>query len=182
VAGNLVNASPIGDLSIFFLALDATLTLQDGINRRQLPLRNFFKGYKQLAKTPEEYIESIRFRIPGRNDLFHFEKVSKRTCLDIASVNTAMQIQLSGGMIARAHLSAGGINAVPSYLERASSLMTGRTPEPQLVHEVIVTALAETAPISDVRGTAEYKQLLLGQLIKAHFLTLFPHWPVEELL
>jgi xanthine dehydrogenase small subunit len=182
VAGNFVNASPIGDLSIFFLALDATLTLCDGATRRQLPLRNFYKGYKQLAKTPEEYIETIRFDIPGRDNLFHFEKVSKRTCLDIASVNTALQIQLSGGVIAKAHLSAGGVNPIPAYLERSSSLMTGRTPEPQLVHEVIAMAIRETAPISDVRGTAGYKQLLLGQLIKAHFLTLFPHWPVEELL
>lgn len=182
VAGNFVNASPIGDLSIFFLALDATLTLCDGAARRQLPLRKFFKGYKQLAKTSEEYIEAISFDVPDKDSLFHFEKVSKRICLDIASVNTAMQIQLSGEMIAKAHLSAGGVNAVPAYLERSSSLMAGRTPEPQLVHDVITMAIIETAPISDVRGTAEYKKLLLEQLIKAHFLTLFPQLPVEDLL
>jgi xanthine dehydrogenase small subunit len=182
VAGNFANASPIGDLSIFFLALDATLTLCDGTHRRQLPLRKFYKGYKQLAKTPAEYIESISFDIPPADNLFHFEKVSKRTCLDIASVNTAMQIQLSGAKIRKAHLSAGGVNAVPTYLERSSSLMTGRKPESQLVHDVIAMALTETAPISDVRGTAEYKRLLLGQLIKAHFLTIFPQLPEEDLL
>jgi xanthine dehydrogenase small subunit len=182
VAGNFVNASPIGDLSIFFLALDATLTLCDGATRRQLPLREFYKGYKQLAKTPEEYIESLSFDIPAGDNLFHFEKVSKRTCLDIASVNTAMQLQLSGSRIQKAHLSAGGVNAVPSYLKRSSLLMTGRTLEPQLVHDVVAMAITETAPLTDVRGTAEYKRLLLKQLIKAHFLTFFPHWPVEDLL
>jgi xanthine dehydrogenase small subunit len=182
VAGNIVNASPIGDLSIFFLALDATLTLHNGATRRELPLRKFYKGYKQLAKSPDECIESISFDLPIENSLFHFEKVSKRTCLDIASVNTALQLQLSGDRITKAHLSAGGVNAIPAYLERSSSLMAGRRPEPGLVREVIAMALTETAPISDVRGTAEYKRLLLGQLIKAHFLTLFPNWPVEELV
>jgi xanthine dehydrogenase small subunit len=182
IAGNIVNASPIGDLSIFFLALDATVVLFDGSTRRSLPLRNFYTGYKQLAKTGDEYIESICFDLPHEGTLFHFEKVSKRTCLDIASVNTAIRMDISEGRIAKAHLSAGGVNATPAYLERSSLWMAGREPGPALVHEVIAMAIAETAPISDVRGSADYKRLLLGQLIKAHFLTLFPHLPVEDLL
>lgn len=48
--GNIINGSPIGDLTIFFLALDAHLLLRDGMNVKKLPLRNLFMGYKQLAK------------------------------------------------------------------------------------------------------------------------------------
>ncbi len=183
VAGNFVNASPIGDLTVFFLALDASLTLSDGVSRRELPLRKFYKGYKLLDKAPEEFIEKISFPMPDKNERFHFEKVSKRTHLDIASVNTAMQVKMSGtGTIVEGHLSAGGVGPVPAYLTKTSSLLKGEKPDSHLLARVIGAAQQEISPISDVRGTADYKRLLLSNLIKAHFLTLFPHLPVEDLL
>ena len=175
VAGNFVNASPIGDLTVFFLALDTTLTLSDGTRRRNLPLRDFYKGYKSLAKTPDEFIEKISFPIPRQNELFNFEKVSKRTHLDIASVNTAIWLNMSTeGTIIEGQLSAGGVGPIPAWLKGASSLLSGKTPDANLLNEVIKAAQKEVTPISDVRGTAEYKRLLLTNLIKAHFLTLFP--------
>jgi len=182
VAGNFVNASPIGDLTIFFLALDASLTLSDGVTRRELPLRKFFKGYKTLNKRPDEFIEKISFDLPGGQGLFHFEKVSKRTCLDIASVNTAMFVRMEGALIAEGHLSAGGVGPVPAFLEGASLMMKGRRVDEGLVAEVLERAYGEISPISDARGTAAYKRLLLGQLIKGHFLTMFPRLSVEALL
>jgi xanthine dehydrogenase small subunit len=182
VAGNFVNASPIGDLSIFFLALDARLTLSDGVRRRELPLRKFYRGYKLLDKEPDEYIERISFDLPGWDMLFHFEKVSKRTNLDIASVNTAILVRMSEGRIVEGHISAGGVGPVPAWLEGASAVMGGRKPDVELLEEVMERAQAEISPISDARGTETYKRLLLGQLIKAHFLTLFPELPVEEVL
>jgi xanthine dehydrogenase small subunit len=174
LSGNFVNASPIGDLSIFFLALDAKLLLSDGGSARELPLREFYQGYKVLNKSPEEFIEKISFEMPGADTLFHFEKVSKRTCLDIASVNTAMRITVNGNRIVEAHLAAGGVGPIPAYLARTSAVLQGRRLEEALVLEAIEIARAEISPISDARGTAAYKRLLLGQLIKAHFLTLFP--------
>ncbi|MDO6431895.1 FAD binding domain-containing protein [Flavitalea sp. BT771] len=182
VAGNFVNASPIGDLTIFFLALDASLTLSDGVARRELPLRKFFKKYKTLDKRPEEFVEKVSFDLPGGRGLFHFEKVSKRTCLDIASVNTAMLVKMEGGVITEGHLSAGGVGPVPAYLEGTSLLMKGRRVDEGLVAEVLESADGEIRPISDARGTEAYKRLLLGQLIKGHFLTLFPGLSVEALL
>lgn len=180
VAGNFVNASPIGDLSIFFLALDARLTLTDGTTRRTLPLNKFFKSYKTLDKTPGEYVEAIHIPRPSSNTRFNFEKVSKRTCLDIASVNTAIQLTLDGDTIRQVHLSAGGVGPVPLYLQKTSMLLAGRQPSASLVQTAIDSALTEISPISDVRGTAEYKRLLLGQLIKAHFIIVFHHLPEEE--
>jgi xanthine dehydrogenase small subunit len=173
VAGNFINASPIGDFTIFFLALDAQLELSDGKTKRELPLRKLYKGYKTLDKRPEEYIEQIRFELPGDKSLFHFEKVSKRTHLDIASVNTAIHLIMNGKLVASAGISAGGVGPVPMYLQKTSDLLTGKTISEELINDVIEMAQTEISPISDTRGTKEYKRLLLGQLIKAHFMTLF---------
>ncbi|MEO7265535.1 MAG: FAD binding domain-containing protein, partial [Ferruginibacter sp.] len=73
IAGNFVNASPIGDFSIFFLALNAQLHLSNGQTKRQIPLRNFYKGYKQLDKSLDEYIEGFEFELPSGTDYFNFE-------------------------------------------------------------------------------------------------------------
>ena len=68
---------------------------------------NFILGIKNY-KTAEEIIEQIHFELPGDNDLFSFEKVCKRTHLDIASVNSALYLSRKGNIIVKAGLSAGG--------------------------------------------------------------------------
>jgi xanthine dehydrogenase small subunit len=174
IAGNLVNASPIGDLSIFFLALDAVVNLSDASgNHREVALNKFYKSYKQLEKKPGEIVRTIEFEIPAAADFFHFEKVSKRTHLDIASVNTAIRLSMQGNVIRSASLSAGGVAPVPKYLSKASEYLKGKSLSESLIEEVIGLAASEIAPISDARGSKEYKNLLLRQLIRAHFYTLF---------
>ncbi len=182
IAGNFINASPIGDFTIFFLALDAQLILSDGINKREIPLRKLYKGYKILDKQPHEIIRQIYFELPSKSTLFNFEKVSKRTHLDIASVNTAMSITMNEDEVISASLSAGGVGPTPLYLFRASEFLKQKVLTEETIFEVIEIVKKEITPISDARGSKEYKALLLGQLIKAHFLTLFPELNVEKML
>jgi len=175
VAGNFINASPIGDLTIFFLALDAELTLAGGAtDTRVLPLRELYLGYKQLAKAPEEHVTTIRFQAPQPGEFFHFEKVSKRTHLDIASVNSAAWVRVKNGIIAAARLSAGGVGPVPLLLVRTADFLAGREISPETLAAANEVAQQEISPISDARGTADYKRLLLRQLLFAHFLQFFP--------
>lgn len=174
IAGNFVNASPIGDLTIFFLVLDAKLVLAEGDLKREIPLRSFYKGYKDLDKLPNEYIESVCFAHPPPNSFFNFEKVSKRTHLDIASVNSAMLITMQDDIIVSAGISAGGVGPVPKYLEKTSTFLQGKNISQGNMAVALAIAQTEIQPISDARGTEEYKRLLLNQLIKAHFIELFP--------
>ncbi len=174
IAGNFTNASPIGDFTIFFLALNAQLVLTDGNIKREVPLRKFYIGYKQLDKRPEEWIEKIWFELPSGNDHFNFEKVCKRTWLDIASVNTAVFLKMKDDVIESAGIAAGGVGPVPAYLEKSSGWLAGKKPGEIQVEELLKIVQTEISPISDVRGTESYKRLLLSQLIKAHFIVLFP--------
>ncbi len=119
LAGNFVNASPIGDMTAWFLALDASIVFN---TRREIPLREFYLGYKTLARTEDEFITKIRFQKNFSH--FNFEKVCKRTFLDIASVNTAISLRselpaIAGGLnvIIEAHVSAGGVAPIPLYLQ-----------------------------------------------------------------
>jgi len=172
IAGNFINASPIGDFTIFFLALDAQLILSDGKTKRELPLRKLYKGYKDLDKRKEEHIEQIWFELPDKDSYFNFEKVSKRTHLDIASVNTAIHLRMNGEAIKEASLSAGGVGPVPMFLKKTSGFLIGKKVNDKIIEEIITIMQSEISPISDARGTAAYKTLLLGQLIKSHFINI----------
>ncbi len=174
IAGNIVNASPIADLSIFFLALGATVKLVTDKESRNLPLHDLFLDYKKLDMRPGEYIESISFPLPQQSSAFNFEKVSKRTHLDIASVNSAIMINIDDGHIAGCRVSVGGVSPVPLYLEKCSVFLTGKPLTTAIIIEAAGVLDGEIAPISDVRGSKEYKRLLARQLFYAHFLELFP--------
>lgn len=182
IAGNFINASPIGDFTIFFLALDAQLVLSNGLASREIPLRKLYKGYKSLDKTADEYIEKIYFELPAATTKFNFEKVCKRTHLDIASVNAAISIDVKDGVVTNAGLSAGGVGPVPAFLEKSAAFLVGKKIDEAVIDELVAIAQTEISPISDARGTEAYKRLLLSQLIKAHFIKLFPELNVEVIL
>lgn len=181
LAGNLVNASPIGDLSIFFLALDATLVISPGADslhnpskHRTIPLKDFFVGYKQLNLQPGELVCALSFPVPAPASRFNFEKVSKRTHLDIASVNTAMSLEVSEHTIKACHASCGGVAPVPLYLRQTSTFLPGKPLLAATISEAAAILQQEISPITDVRGTVAYKRLLARQLFLAHFMQLFP--------
>jgi xanthine dehydrogenase small subunit len=172
IAGNFVNASPIGDITAWFLALDAEITLRAmSGNERVIDLKDFFLGYKKLAKTDAEFISKIRFQKDFTH--FNFEKVCKRKYLDIASVNTAISLKVSDNKIASANTSAGGVFSTPLYLRKTSEFLKGKEISSTTINEACKILQTEISPISDVRGSAEYKRLLLRQLFTAHFVELF---------
>ncbi len=172
LAGNFVNASPIGDMTVFFLALDADIILKSKSSSRQIKLKDFYLGYKQLDKKVDEVISHISFEIP-LNNTFHFEKVSKRTHLDIASVNTACQLQLKDdGTVNKIHLSAGGVAPIPKYLSLTSDFLNRKLLTQENIEQALNIMDSEISPISDARGSADYKRLLLRQLVLSHIITL----------
>ncbi len=183
IAGNICNASPIADMVNILLALGASVTLLKGKEKRELLLKDFYKGYKSLDKAPDEILISVSIPLPKQTFLFNYEKISRRMHLDIASVNSTCYLEINDGVISGARLSAGGVAAVPFFLTKTGAFLTGKSMSPAVMKEAAKIAMEEIAPISDARGSAEYKTILLGQLVKAHLFKLFPEQiPAEEVL
>ncbi|MCX7549624.1 FAD binding domain-containing protein [Xanthomarina sp. F2636L] len=173
--GNLVNASPIGDMTIFFLALNSdVIILDENNNERTISLKNFYQGYKTFDLKDGELLKEIRFQVPTKTAYFNFEKVCKRTHLDIASVNSAIHISIENNTISEAHVSLGGVAAIPKYLHETSSFLKGKPLTSEVILEANEVLQSEISPISDVRGTSDYKRLLARQLFFAHFIEFFP--------
>jgi xanthine dehydrogenase small subunit len=154
-------------MTVWFLALDASIIFN---SEREIDLKDFYLGYKKLAKTEDEFITKIRFRKAFTH--FNFETVCKRTFLDIASVNTAISLKVSGNLIETAHVSIGGVFATTLYLRKTSEFLRGKEISDTTITEAAEILQTEIAPISDVRGSETYKRLLLKQLFTAHFVEL----------
>ena len=170
LGGNIVNASPIGDLSIILLAASAELCLRSGNGEsRVVPLNEFFRGYKQLDLRDGEIIEQIKIPLGRKEYQFNFEKVARRKYLDIASVNTAISLKCEGKTILDAAISAGGVGPIPMFLRKTAAYMKRKTISEKTALGAAEIADTEISPISDVRGSDTYKRLLLRQLILAHF-------------
>ncbi len=183
VGGNIVNASPIGDLTIIFLALDAKLRISKGSDHREVQLKDFFRDYKVLDLSPDELLERLEYIVPDSDTFINFEKVAMRKHLDIASVNSASSFRVKYNRIKKADISAGGVAPIPLYLERTCDILTDKIISTGTARLAADTACDEIDPIDDVRGSAVYKKLLLRRLIVSHFFKLSPHQiDLEDLL
>jgi len=195
LTGNIANASPVADMTAMLLALDAQLVLLDTStvsSRRTIALDQFFLSYKKTAAGDTEELDEILLPLyhSGRpQSCFNFEKAAKRDRLDIAAVNTACWILLedspsvaSSPVIRKLRISAGGVGPVPMVLANPAKILEGQVLTTSLVVAAADGALAEINPISDVRGSAEYRRQALRRLILAHFIKLFPHIIDEEVL
>ncbi len=185
LGGNTANGSPIADMVAILISLGAEVRIEGGRGPRSLPLEKLYLGYKKLDLAPGEIIAA--FVLHGEKaGLFNFEKVAKRQRLDIASVNTGACFTVEGPAkspkIISARISAGGVAPVPLYLRDASEYLCGKEVSAEAAREAARLAVEASAPIDDVRGSADYRRRLLNRLILAHFVRLFPETGIAEVL
>jgi xanthine dehydrogenase small subunit len=166
LGGNLGTASPIGDALPPLLALGATLRLASLRGRRELPAAAFLLGYRQTALAPDEVIENIWLPRPPADAIFACEKLSKRHDQDIATVGAAFLLRLAEGRVAEARLAFGGMGPLVARARRAEAALLG-APWSEAAVERAAAALAEDfTPLSDWRGSAEYRRLAAANLLR----------------
>ena len=167
LGGSLATASPIGDASPVLLALGAELRLaSEEHGERTVALDAFFTGYRRSALRPGEIIRTVilpRQRADeGRVWRTEFYKVSKRREMDISAVSAAFHVELGPQeVVTRARLAFGGVAASPARARQAEQAVIGQT----LLRsrEAVLAALAaEFSPISDRRGSAEYRRGIIA--------------------
>jgi xanthine dehydrogenase small subunit len=175
IGGNLGNASPIGDMPPVLLALETTVKLVSRRGARELPLEEFFVGYRKTALAPDEVIQSFTLPRLWLGESFHCDKVSKRRDQDISTVAGAYRVRIRNGRIEDARLAFGGMAATPKRASHA---------EAALLKDGFDAARAALAqdfqPLDDWRGTAAYRQQVAANLLRRLELRLAePQRPVE---
>ena len=174
LAGNLVTASPIGDLAPVLLSLDATITLGSVRGARTLPLSDFFVGYRRTAMARDEVVISVsiplRPRDPALTRRVESYKVSKRRELDISIVAACFRVDLDAdGVVRAAAIGLGGVAATPLRATRTEAALIGRPWTRETASRAAATLREEVRPIDDVRASARYRRALCGSLLEKFF-------------
>ncbi|HKX67006.1 MAG TPA: FAD binding domain-containing protein [Intrasporangium sp.] len=168
IGGNLATASPIGDVAPALLALEATVVLASERGGREVPLADYFTGYRETVRRPGELIRGVRIPLP-LSPIAAFHKIAKRRFDDISSVAAAFAITVDDGIVTRARIGVGGIAATPIRALATEAALEGRPWTPETVRTAAAVMRGEGTPLDDHRASAAYRTAMLGTaLLRLH--------------
>ncbi|MGW4891346.1 xanthine dehydrogenase small subunit [Kitasatospora sp. NPDC004240] len=162
LGGNLGTGSPIGDSPPVLLALEASVVLADADGEREIPLADYFTGYRQSVRRPGELIRTVRIPLP-LSPVTAFHKVAKRRFDDISSVAVAFALDIEDGIVHRARIGLGGVAATPIRALATEAALEGRPWAARSVEAAARVLRAEGTPMDDHRASADYRSAMLGQ-------------------
>ncbi len=174
MGGNIVTASPIGDGAPVLLALDASVVMVSPKGERTVPISEFFIAYRKTALQADEILKTIiiprdepKGKLTRKCEWF---KVSKRREMDISTVAGCFTVDLDAKNIVRhARLAFGGVAAMPMRAKKTEVALVGKAWREETIREVLPVLRTEFTPISDVRGSEEFRRELIGNLLEKFF-------------
>ncbi|MFB7173806.1 xanthine dehydrogenase small subunit [Streptomyces sp. NPDC056254] len=162
LGGNLGTGSPIGDSPPVLLALEASLVLADADGEREVPLSDYFTGYRRSVRRPGELIRSVRVPLP-LSPVTAFHKIAKRRFDDISSVAVAFALDVEDGTVRKARIGLGGVAATPIRALAAEAALEGRPWTARTAEAAALVLRGEGTPMDDHRASAGYRSAMLGQ-------------------
>ena len=166
LVGNIANGSPIGDTLPYLFVADAQLEIAGTGGTRLVSINSFYRGYKQFDLKPDEII--TRVFVPVVHDTIKLYKVSRRNDLDISAFTAAIRMRVNGH-IEEARIAYGGVAPTVIRLPKTEAFLAGKAPSLEVFERAGEIARGEVKPISDVRGSAEYRLLLAENIMSKFF-------------
>ncbi|GAB2706341.1 xanthine dehydrogenase small subunit [Nocardia thraciensis] len=165
LGGNLGTGSPIGDSPPVLLALEASIVLAGADGAREVPLADYFTGYRQSVRRPGELIRAVRIPQP-LSPVVAFHKIAKRRFDDISSVAVAFALDIEDGIVRKARIGLGGVAATPIRARDTEAALEGQPWSTDTVEAASRVLQAEGTPMSDHRASSEYRSAMLGQSLR----------------
>ena len=165
VGGNICNASPLADLPPLLIALNASVKIAEYAGERLVPLEEFISGPgKTLIKRDEILAEVI---IPDQASTGStYIKFGLRKSGALAVVGVAVSVTVKNGVLVDARIVMGAVAPVPMRAKEAEDLLRGKTITDALLERAADSAAAECKPITDLRGSAEYRREMIRVLTR----------------
>lgn len=167
VAGNICNASPAADGVPPLLALEATVEIAAADARRVVPLSEFITGVRRTVLQPDELVVALHVPDVSADTQSHFLKLGSRTNLVISIAMVAANVRLDAGRVALAHIAVGSCSPVARRLPDLEARLVGTAVEDLAGFDFAnPEALTPLTPISDVRGSADYRLDAVAELCR----------------
>ena len=166
LGGNLCNAAPSADMAPPLLALEAEAVIAGPKGRRRVPIASFFTGVHRTVLGPDELLVELIVPAPGPRSGGSYIRHTPRRELDIAVVGVASQITLSDGVCAKARIALAAVAPTPVRATAAEQSLEGQPLTAARIEQAAELALSAAQPISDQRGSAEFRRHLVRVLTR----------------
>jgi len=170
LGGNICNASPAADTPPVLLAYGASVTLVSSSGSRTLPYSEFHLGYKKTAMRPDEILHTISIPIGFSGYRQYIRKVGTRNAQAISKIALAGLARVEGDVIADIRLGAASIADRPVRCLAAEAALTGMSIAASAMEATVRAGRAalasEARPIDDIRSTAKYRAVVVGNLLE----------------
>ncbi|HLY64738.1 MAG TPA: xanthine dehydrogenase family protein subunit M [Chloroflexota bacterium] len=166
VGGGLVHGDPNQDPQVSLLALNAEVALRSKSGTRTLPLSDFMVDYYETATKPDELLTELVVPVPPSGSGTAYLKFLPRTADDYATVSAAAVVVLKDGVMSEVRLAFGSAAPTAQRCPEAERMLTGQRPSPELLRSAAETARALADPVSDGRGSAEYKKDMVPVFVR----------------
>ena len=169
LCGNIANGSPIGDSMPALIALGAVVGVRSAAGERSVPLDAFYPAFRQTALGRGEFVASVR--IPPRTSGLALAayKISKRYDQDISAVFACFALAIADGRIRSARIGCGGVAATPVRAVATERLLAGSPWNADTAERAASALTNEFTPIDDMRASAGYRRIVLGNLLRRFF-------------
>jgi carbon-monoxide dehydrogenase medium subunit len=165
IGGSLAHADPAGDWGSVMIAMDADVIAKSESGERTIAVRDLFVDTFTTSLEPTEVIIEVRVPKPSARSGGAYLKLERKVG-DFATVAVATHLELDNGTVKRAGIALTAVG--PRNLEAADAqaALAGAEPSEDAFEEAARLAAAAAEPISDVRGSAEYKRAVVRAFVK----------------
>ncbi len=168
VGGNLCNSSPAADTIPALIAHNVTCVISGPKGQRELKVEQFCTAPGRNVLEPGELLVTLVFPPPAKHSGSAYERFIPRNEMDIAVAGAGSWLQLSddGETVKQARIGLCAIAPTPQFAAEASRWLAGKPATEDIFGRAGELARNVAEPITDMRGTAEYRMHLVGVLVK----------------
>jgi carbon-monoxide dehydrogenase medium subunit len=161
LGGNFCGAVPSADTPPICIAGDAEVRLAGVDGERTLPSEEFFLGPRETVLQPGELLVEVTIPTPPKNSGASYQRFALRRATALAVAGVAARVDLSNGKISKARVVLGAVAPVPLLAVACGETLAGERPTEKLFARAADVAAGEARPITDLRGSAEFRRELV---------------------
>jgi len=166
LGGNLCNAAPSADMAPPLLALDAEAVITGPKGERRVPIGAFFTGVRRTVLAPDELLVELAMPAQGAHSGGNYLRHTPRRELDIAVVGVASQLTLANGVCTKVRIALAAVAPVPLRATAAEQALEGQAVTAERIARAADLAVEAARPISDQRGSADFRRHLVRVLTR----------------
>jgi len=160
IGGNVMNASPAMDTGGPLLCFDATVTLRSAAGERTIGLDALWTGPGTTSAAPDELLVAVDLPAPAPGTGSSYVRLEYRRQMEIAVVGATALVVLRDGSITDARIAITALTPTIRRVPEAEAALVGTAADADAVKACARAAAAAATPISDVRGSAEYRRAM----------------------